>query len=89
MKKEFFILLLGDNIFEDLLKFFMECFEQQGKGVKVLLKEVDDLECFGIVEIDEKNKWICFIIEKFVYLLINFCVIGIYMYDVEVFLYIE
>ncbi|AOS69868.1 MULTISPECIES: sugar phosphate nucleotidyltransferase [Bacillus] len=88
-KKESFILLLGDNIFEDSLKPYTERFEQQGKGAKVLLKEVDDPERFGIAEIDEKNKRIRSIIEKPEQPPTNLCVTGIYMYDAEVFSYIE
>ncbi|MFP9072320.1 sugar phosphate nucleotidyltransferase, partial [Enterococcus faecalis] len=83
--KESFILLLGDNIFEDSLKPYTERFEQQGKGAKVLLKEVDDPERFGIAEIDEKNKRIRSIIEKPEQPPTNLCVTGIYMYDAEVF----
>lgn len=55
----------------------------------MLLKEVDDPERFGIAEIDEKNKWIRSIIEKPEQPPTNLCVTGIYMYDAEVFSYIE
>ncbi|AEB65455.1 MULTISPECIES: sugar phosphate nucleotidyltransferase [Bacillus] len=84
-----FVLLLGDNIFEDSLKPYTERFAQQGKGAKVLLKEVDDPERFGIAEIDEKNKRIKSIIEKPEQPPTSLCVTGIYMYDAEVFSYID
>lgn len=84
-----FVLLLGDNIFEDSLKPYTERFAKQGKGAKVLLKEVDDPERFGIAEIDEENKRIKSIIEKPEQPPTRLCVTGIYMYDAEVFSYIE
>ncbi|MGM0748102.1 MAG: sugar phosphate nucleotidyltransferase [Bacillota bacterium] len=87
--KEHFILLLGDNVFEDSLRPFTERFEKQGKGAKVLLKEVNDPERFGIAEIDEQHNKIRSIIEKPEKPPTNLCVTGIYMYDAEVFSYIE
>lgn len=87
--KEPFILLLGDNVFEDSLRPFTERFEKQGKGAKVLLKEVNDPERFGIAEIDEQHNKIRSIIEKPEKPPTNLCVTGIYMYDAEVFSYIE
>ncbi|MED1121962.1 sugar phosphate nucleotidyltransferase [Bacillus atrophaeus] len=87
--KEHFILLLGDNVFEDSLQPFTERFEKQGKGAKVLLKEVNDPERFGIAEIDEQHNKIRSIIEKPEKPPTNLCVTGIYMYDAEVFSYIE
>lgn len=54
-KKESFILLLGDNIFEDSLKPYTERFEQQGKGAKVLLKEVDNRNASGLLRLMRKT----------------------------------
>ena len=75
--------ILGDNIFEDDLSPYIESFEKQDKGAKILLKEVSDPTRFGVVELDG-NK-ILSIEEKPKHPKSNFAVTGIYMYDSNVF----
>jgi glucose-1-phosphate thymidylyltransferase len=86
---ERFILLLGDNIFEDSLKPYIQSFISQKESAKVLLKEVDDPERYGVGVIDEDRRIITSIVEKPTSFVSNFCVTGIYMYDSLVFSYIE
>jgi glucose-1-phosphate thymidylyltransferase len=81
--EEKFVVLLGDNLFEDSLKEQVKLFSNQKMGARVMLKEVEDPWRFGvptivndkIVEIEEKPE----IPQS------NYCVTGIYMYDSDVF----
>ena len=75
--------LLGDNIFEDELGPSVERFARQGRGARVLLKEVTDPFRFGVAEIQGDR--IVGIEEKPKQPKSNFCVTGIYMYDDRVF----
>ncbi|MDM5299810.1 sugar phosphate nucleotidyltransferase [Bacillus pumilus] len=86
---EKFVLMLGDNVFEDSLIPFVEAFQKQENGAKVLLKEVTDPTRFGIAEIDTGHHRILSIEEKPEHPRSSYCVTGIYFYDQEVFQYIE
>src|SRR3989339_1456635 len=56
------VVILGDNIFQDDLKPFVDRFKKQESGAKILLKEVPDPQRFGVVEF--KNGKIMGIEEK-------------------------
>jgi len=75
--------LLGDNIFQDELGVFIENFARQGRGARVLLKEVDDPERFGVAELSGDR--IVGIEEKPAKPKSRFAVTGIYFYDDRVF----
>jgi len=75
--------ILGDNIFEDSLKPFLESYLSQKRGAKILVKEVPDPQRFGVVEL-KQNKIIS-IQEKPRKPKSNYIVTGIYFYDKEVF----
>ncbi|MCM1989288.1 sugar phosphate nucleotidyltransferase [Oceanirhabdus seepicola] len=75
--------ILGDNIFEDNICEYIERFDYQERGAKVLLKEVIDPSRYGIAEVKEGQ--IISIEEKPDYPKSNLCVTGIYMYDNRVF----
>jgi len=77
------VVILGDNIIEDDISGAVEKYQKQGKGAKVLLKEVDDPERFGVAEI--QNDQIISIEEKPEKPNSKFAVTGIYMYDSYVF----
>ncbi|MCB9869483.1 MAG: NTP transferase domain-containing protein [Planctomycetes bacterium] len=76
--------VLGDNIIEGSIRKPVEDFAKQGKGAKILLKEVSDPERFGVATVDEQGK-VVRIVEKPKEPESNKAVIGIYMYDAEVF----
>jgi glucose-1-phosphate thymidylyltransferase len=80
-----FIVLLGDNLFDDDLKPFIDDFQKEHQEAKVLLKEVDDPMRYGIATLDEVNKSIISINEKPKEPKSNYCVTGIYLYDKNVF----
>lgn len=79
--------ILGDNIFEDNIRTYVENFKKQRTGARILLKKVSDPERFGVPVF--KNKKIVKIVEKPKRSLSPYAVTGIYMYDAEVFSYIK
>jgi glucose-1-phosphate thymidylyltransferase len=77
------VVILGDNIVEKSIKKEVEIFEKQEKGARILLKEVENPERFGVAEIEDGK--IVRIIEKPKIPPSNLAVTGIYMYDSQVF----
>jgi len=77
------IVMLGDNIFQDNIDKFVIDFEQQDKGAKILIKQVEDPTRYGVVELRENR--IIGIEEKPEKPKSHYCVTGIYMYDNRVF----
>jgi glucose-1-phosphate thymidylyltransferase len=80
---ERWVIILGDNVFEDNITPFVESFAKQECGAKILLKEVSNPQRFGVVEL--KDGKIVSIEEKPKNPKSNFAVTGIYMYDSKVF----
>jgi glucose-1-phosphate thymidylyltransferase len=81
--REKFVMVLGDNLFEDSLKDQVKIFSIQKTGARVMLKEVEDPRRYGVPTIvDDK---IVEIEEKPENPKSNYCVTGIYMYDSDVF----
>lgn len=77
------LVILGDNIFWDNIKTFVENFKMQQRGAKILIQKVHDPERYGVAEISG-NKIIS-IEEKPKNPKSQYCVTGIYMYDNRVF----
>jgi glucose-1-phosphate thymidylyltransferase len=77
------IVILGDNIVEKSIKKQVERFQEQKRGARVLLKEVDDPDRFGVAEI--KDEKVVSIEEKPKKPKSKYIVTGIYMYDNQVF----
>jgi glucose-1-phosphate thymidylyltransferase len=75
--------ILGDNIIEGSIRKAATDFQNQGKGAKVLLKEVTDAERFGVAEL--RGQHIVGIEEKPRQPKSNYAVTGIYFYDSSVF----
>lgn len=75
--------ILGDNVFQDEIEPYVCSFERQGKGAKILIKEVHDPQRFGVVELDGAN--IVSIEEKPQQPKSSYAVTGIYMFDSSVF----
>ena len=76
--------VLGDNIIERNIKKAVDDFRAQQKGAKILLKEVHDPERFGVATVAADGK-VVRIVEKPKQPETNLAVIGIYMYDADVF----
>lgn len=73
------LVLLGDNIFEHSIQPHVDQFCKQGKGARVLIKEVDNPHSFGIAALDEEH--IVEIEEKPQAPKSRNAVVGCYMYD--------
>ncbi|MGM0882628.1 MAG: sugar phosphate nucleotidyltransferase [Bacillota bacterium] len=80
---EKFVVLLGDNLFSDSLLPFVQEFQNQPQGAKVLLKMVQDPRRYGVPVIEGTR--ISSIVEKPQDPPSKYCVTGIYMYDSQVF----
>ena len=76
--------VLGDNIIEDSIQPYVDRFKQQGRGAKILLKEVPDPQRFGVAELGANGK-VVRIIEKPAVPPSAYAVTGFYMYDPQVF----
>ncbi len=75
--------VLGDNIIERNICKAVRSYRHQGGGAKILLKKVPDPQRFGVPEIDGRR--VLRIEEKPKAPKSDYAVIGIYMYDAEVF----
>ena len=75
--------ILGDNIFEDPLGPVADAFRAQGKGARILGKEVGDPERFGVAEV--VGDAVISIEEKPARPKSRIAVTGIYFYDASVF----
>lgn len=77
------VVILGDNIFKDNIKQYVDNFKEQTVGAKILIKQVSDPERYGVPELDGDK--ISGIEEKPKRPKSNYCVTGIYMFDHKVF----
>jgi len=77
------VVVLGDNIIQGNIRRAVGEFFSQGRGAKILLSEVPDPQRFGVAEL--KNGKLIGVEEKPATPKSNLAVIGIYMYDREVF----
>lgn len=75
--------VLGDNIIENNIAHAVQAFSNQGGGARILLKEVHDPQRFGVAELAGER--VLGIEEKPAQPKTNLAVIGIYMYDANVF----
>jgi len=77
------VVILGDNIFQADLKPYAQAFLKQGKGARVLLKQVADPQRFGVAEIAEGK--VVSVQEKPDKPKSDYIITGIYFYDAAVF----
>ena len=75
--------VLGDNLIERNITKAVRSYRHQGGGAKILLKQVPDPQRFGVPELDGPR--VVRIEEKPRAPKSDYAVIGIYMYDAEVF----
>jgi glucose-1-phosphate thymidylyltransferase len=76
------VVILGDNILGESLAPYVENFRRQERGARILLREVANPEAYGVPIIE--NDRILFIQEKPQFPRSPYAVIGVYMYDREV-----
>jgi glucose-1-phosphate thymidylyltransferase len=75
--------VLGDNIIEGNIAAAVRAYKQQGKGAKIIFKRVPDPQRFGVPELSDQT--VVRIEEKPQAPESEYAVIGIYMYDGEVY----
>lgn len=75
--------VLGDNIIEGNISAAVRAYRHQGRGAKIILKQVPDPQRFGVPELDGPT--VVRIEEKPEFPKSEYAVIGIYMYDGEVY----
>ncbi len=75
--------VLGDNIIEGNIRSAVRSYRHQGGGAKIILKKVQDPQRFGVPELDGPQ--VLRIEEKPERPKSDYAVIGIYMYDGEVY----
>lgn len=77
------VVLLGDNIFEAPIHQAVSDFRTQQTGARVMLKQVDDPERYGVATLDGNH--IVEIEEKPTHPKSDYAVVGVYFYDASVF----
>ena len=77
------VVVLGDNIFQDDIKEYVDEFKKAKEGARIFLKEVPDPKRFGVPELDGEK--VVKIEEKPENPKSNYAVTGLYMYDKKVF----
>jgi glucose-1-phosphate thymidylyltransferase len=75
--------ILGDNIFEAPIRPFVDAFQKQAKGARLVLKEVHDPQRYGVAEVEGTR--VVRIVEKPKEPKSDLAVLGIYFYDPAVF----
>lgn len=73
------VVLLGDNVFQYSIAPYVARYREQASGARVLLKEVGDPERYGVAALDERQ--VVEIEEKPKNPKSHFAVVGLYMYD--------
>ena len=81
-------LILGDNLFTDSFKADFDEFAAHGTGAMIFAKEVEDPNRFGVIEFDDDMNAVS-IEEKPENPKSNYAQTGLYLYDTNVFDYIE
>jgi glucose-1-phosphate thymidylyltransferase len=77
------VVILGDNVFGENISPYVENFKKQRSGARIMLKEVEHPERFGVPRL--KGNKITEIIEKPSSPPSSYSVTGVYMYDPQVF----
>lgn len=84
INKEKFVVFLGDNIIEGNITACVQNFSKQLSGARILLKEIEHPNAYGVPVFNESHDIIC-IEEKPILPQSNYAVIGIYMLDYKAF----
>jgi glucose-1-phosphate thymidylyltransferase len=79
--------ILGDNIFQDPIAPWVKTFADQGRGARLLLKQVPDPQRYGVAEVEGSR--VVRIVEKPKQPKSDLAVVGIYFYDSQVFEFIK
>jgi glucose-1-phosphate thymidylyltransferase len=83
-----FVMYLGDNILKDNLSYLVNGFRKNSPNALILLTQVDNPQEFGVAVVDEKGN-VKKLIEKPKEPPSNLALVGIYLFDKEIFKAIE
>jgi len=75
--------VLGDNIIEGNICSAVDAYRNQGQGAKIMLKKVPDPQRFGVPKLDGHR--VVYVEEKPAVPQSDYAVIGVYMYDGDVY----
>ena len=75
--------VLGDNIIEGNICSAVEAYRAQRRGAKIILKKVPDPQRFGVPKLEGRR--VVYIEEKPIVPQSDYAVIGVYMYDSDVY----
>jgi glucose-1-phosphate thymidylyltransferase len=75
--------VLGDNIIEGNICSAVEAYREQPRGAKIILKKVPDPQRFGVPKLDGRR--VVYIEEKPIVPQSDYAVIGVYLYDSDVY----
>ncbi len=78
-----FVVILGDNIYEQSLRKEIDSFRRAGSGARILLKETAEAQEYSVAQFDSDEKLVN-IKEKPDKPASNFVVTGVYMFDAQV-----
>jgi glucose-1-phosphate thymidylyltransferase len=81
------VVILGDNILQDDISPYLHAFRDQPSGARILLKEVEDAQRFGVPVFEGER--IVAIEEKPLEPKSRYAVTGVYMFDHRVFSFIK
>src|SRR5713101_2411339 len=81
--KDSMCVILGDNVFQDPVAPFVRAFREQGRGARLLLKQVRDPQRYGVAEVEGSR--VVRIVEKPKKPRSDLAVVGVYFYDSDVF----
>ncbi len=74
-----FVVILGDNMLEDPLRPYLDAYDEQERGARILLKRVRNPSDYGVAELEGDR--VVSIVEKPEDPVSDYAVVGVYMYD--------
>ena len=78
-----FLMLLGDNLFQEGIKDFLNDFQASDPDASILIKEVADPKAFGVAELDSSGR-VVHLVEKPKKPRSNLAVTGAYLFTAEI-----